>query len=178
MKEAFQIPHIDEVRIHIKAKRPEWPDKFIDYYADRFWMHYQSNGWLVSGKAKMKDWKAAFASQWQVLKYQEDKEMLAKTPIKKEIPKIAQPGNENVLDVDIVLNNYKKHPAYITKQQLASCWQWIKTNGFMNLTEEEKEIALKKYQEDKLTGKAIAVQFIFDRMAMKLLTFSEMMANV
>ena len=31
--------------------------------AEKFYNHFQSNGWLVGGKSKMKDWKAA-ASNW------------------------------------------------------------------------------------------------------------------
>ena len=30
---------------------------------EKFYNHFQSNGWLVGGKSKMKDWKAA-ASNW------------------------------------------------------------------------------------------------------------------
>jgi len=31
--------------------------------AEQFFNHFESNGWLVGGKAKMKDWKAA-AKNW------------------------------------------------------------------------------------------------------------------
>ena len=31
--------------------------------AEQFYNHFESNGWLVGGKAKMKDWKAA-ARNW------------------------------------------------------------------------------------------------------------------
>lgn len=34
-----------------------------DIEAQKFYNHYQSNGWLVGGKSKMKDWKAA-ARNW------------------------------------------------------------------------------------------------------------------
>jgi hypothetical protein len=33
--------------------------------AEKFYNHFQSNGWLVGGKSKMKDWKAA-ASNWMI----------------------------------------------------------------------------------------------------------------
>lgn len=33
--------------------------------AEKFYNHFQSNGWLVGGKAKMKDWKAA-ARNWML----------------------------------------------------------------------------------------------------------------
>lgn len=180
MKEAFQIPHIDEVRIHIKARHPEWPDKFIEYYAERFWNFYQSNGWKVSGKAAMKDWKAAFASQWNALKFSEDKETLIKMGgEKKERPKqLTQVHNKTVEWLDLVLLEYKTHPAHIEKERLASCYDWMKEQGLMKLTDEQKGIALGKYKQDKMIGKAIAVQFVFDKMANNLLTFSEVMQHV
>ncbi len=33
--------------------------------AEKFYNHFQSNGWLVGGKSKMKDWKAA-ARNWML----------------------------------------------------------------------------------------------------------------
>jgi hypothetical protein len=33
--------------------------------AEKFFNHFQSNGWLVGGKSKMKDWKAA-ARNWMM----------------------------------------------------------------------------------------------------------------
>ncbi|GHV11683.1 hypothetical protein AGMMS49938_02810 [Fibrobacterales bacterium] len=51
------IPHsFEEVRQYFVALgKPEQAAAFYD--------HFQSNGWLVSGKAKMKDWQAA-ARNW------------------------------------------------------------------------------------------------------------------
>ncbi|TRX01368.1 transcriptional regulator [Flavobacterium gawalongense] len=50
---------------------PKWNDVIAffqekntpDIEAEKFFNHFQSNGWLVGGKSKMKDWKAA-ASNW------------------------------------------------------------------------------------------------------------------
>ena len=50
---------------------PEWL-KVLEFFkeknateieAEKFYNHFQSNGWLVGGKSKMKDWKAA-ARNW------------------------------------------------------------------------------------------------------------------
>ncbi len=50
---------------------PDW-ENLLAYFqekkadpieAQKFYNHYQSNGWLVGGKSKMKDWKAA-ARNW------------------------------------------------------------------------------------------------------------------
>nr|WP_315160408.1 transcriptional regulator [uncultured Flavobacterium sp.] len=50
---------------------PEWQEvttffkekNATEIEAEKFFNHFQSNGWLVGGKSKMKDWKAA-ASNW------------------------------------------------------------------------------------------------------------------
>ena len=50
---------------------PEWlkvleffkEKKATEIEAEKFYNHFQSNGWLVGGKSKMKDWKAA-ARNW------------------------------------------------------------------------------------------------------------------
>jgi hypothetical protein len=50
---------------------PDWNDVLVffkeknnsEIEAEKFFNHFQSNGWLVGGKSKMKDWKAA-ARNW------------------------------------------------------------------------------------------------------------------
>jgi hypothetical protein len=50
---------------------PEWQEvttffkekNATEIEAEKFFNHFQSNGWLVGGKSKMKDWKAA-ARNW------------------------------------------------------------------------------------------------------------------
>ncbi|UFH36428.1 transcriptional regulator [Flavobacterium acetivorans] len=57
-----------------KDKIPPNPDELMAFFleknfpeteAQRFFNHFQSNGWLVGGKSKMKDWKAA-ARNWML----------------------------------------------------------------------------------------------------------------
>lgn len=60
---------------------PEWQNvleffiekKATETDAQKFFNHFQSNGWLVGGKSKMKDWKAA-ARNWllNAVKYQQN----------------------------------------------------------------------------------------------------------
>src|SRR5882724_11869750 len=87
MNKPFKIPLQSEVEKYIKEKKG-WADEFVRYYADRFYNFYMSNGWKVSGRAQMKDWKAAFNSQWQNLKFKEDTEMFNK---------LNKPGANHVL---------------------------------------------------------------------------------
>ena len=56
-KTAFSPPSIDEVKVfflELKSSQDQ---------AEQFHNHFESNGWLVGGKAKMKSWKAA-AQNW------------------------------------------------------------------------------------------------------------------
>ena len=53
----FKTPSISEVRLYF-AEKDAPPEE-----AEKFFNHYESNGWLVGGKAKMKNWQAA-ARNW------------------------------------------------------------------------------------------------------------------
>lgn len=49
----FIVPSIEEIKDFFKN----------DFEADKFFNYYEANGWLVGGKAKMKNWNAA-AKNW------------------------------------------------------------------------------------------------------------------
>jgi hypothetical protein len=51
----FVIPSIEEIKDFFKN----------DLEADKFFNYYEANGWLVGGKAKMKNWNAA-AKNWML----------------------------------------------------------------------------------------------------------------
>lgn len=53
----FKPPHISEIKMYFAEK--EAPSE----EAEKFFNHYESNGWLVGGKSKMKNWQAA-ARNW------------------------------------------------------------------------------------------------------------------
>ena len=56
-KEIFISPSFDAVVMFFKEKNK------TDLEAQKFFNHFESNGWLVGGKAKMKNWHAA-ARNW------------------------------------------------------------------------------------------------------------------
>ena len=58
-------PQIPPSEIHIKIYFNE--KGFPPIEAEKFFNYYESNGWLVGGKTKMKDWKAA-ARNWIINK--------------------------------------------------------------------------------------------------------------
>ena len=77
-KEIFLSPSLKEAILFFKEKNK------TDLEAEKFFNHYESNGWLVGGKSKMKNWQAA-ARNWMLNseKFQSQKKQLT-------------PGNLNV----------------------------------------------------------------------------------
>ena len=55
----FIKPTLEETQIYFLEK------KFPEVEAQRFFNYFESNGWLVGGRTKMKDWKAA-ARNWML----------------------------------------------------------------------------------------------------------------
>ncbi|MFT3919191.1 hypothetical protein [Cloacibacterium sp.] len=53
----FHPPHISEIQMYFAEKEASQEE------AEKFFNHYESNGWLVGGKSKMKNWQAA-ARNW------------------------------------------------------------------------------------------------------------------
>ena len=49
----FNKPHIFEIQMYFAEKEASQEE------AEKFFNHYESNGWLVGGKSKMKNWQAA-----------------------------------------------------------------------------------------------------------------------
>jgi hypothetical protein len=58
-KESFEIipPKLDDVKTYFSSLETD------ENEAERFFNHFQSNGWLVGGKSKMKNWQAS-AKNW------------------------------------------------------------------------------------------------------------------
>jgi len=53
----FHPPHLSEIQMYFAEKDAPAEE------ADKFFNHYESNGWLVGGKSKMRNWRAA-ARNW------------------------------------------------------------------------------------------------------------------
>ena len=56
-EKSFSIPSVEEVRAYFDL------EQYPTLEAEKFHNYFSSNGWLVGGKTKMKDWKAA-ARNW------------------------------------------------------------------------------------------------------------------
>ena len=57
----FSKPTINEISIYLSEKYPSANKNAINTFAEKFWNHYENNGWKV-GKNKMKNWIYAFSS--------------------------------------------------------------------------------------------------------------------
>ena len=73
MKNAFKKPTLEEVQRFFTIK-----ECYVQKEPEKFWLHYESNGWYV-GKSKMRSWRAA-ASGWILRMEQFQKDLPA--PIK------------------------------------------------------------------------------------------------
>lgn len=58
-KEKFVAPTLELIKEYFKFQN------FTEFEAERFFNYYSSIGWLIGGKAKMKDWQAA-ARNWML----------------------------------------------------------------------------------------------------------------
>lgn len=70
----FTIPDLQEVKSYFLEKE----NTIIE--AEKFYNYFESNGWLVGGKTKMKDWKAA-ARNWIMRSKEFQKEKQPTNPL-------------------------------------------------------------------------------------------------
>lgn len=156
----FKIPLQSEVEVYIKEKK-QWPESFLRYYSERFWNHYQASGWKLSSGNAMKDWRAAFNSNWQTLKFKEDIEFLTRCMSKD--PMTPQ-GTKEIAYLNDCLNNHRKSWDKITESQYAFIYDFMKEKKMIKMTQAEKDNAKQFCNGDIVKGKALAVKMIFDRM--------------
>jgi len=62
----FQKPSIDEIFDYLRTKYPDGSFDGTKVFSEKFWSHYENNGWKV-GKNKMKNWKLAITSWSETL---------------------------------------------------------------------------------------------------------------
>ena len=64
----FIVPSLEEVADHFLEKMPHATSEDALNFADVFISHYTNTSWKY-GKNKMKDWKAAMRSAWDLTKF-------------------------------------------------------------------------------------------------------------
>lgn len=174
----FVIPLQTQVEEYMK-ERKWFPESFCQYYANRFWNHYQASGWKLSSGNAMKDWKAAVNSTWHTLKFKEDIDYLQKCLKENGKMSVGQAltGNEiqDTLNyLDEVLNQYKRRFETVTTERLSGCYDWLKAQGLMKLSPEEIRPIKEAYSDDPLKGKAACVSTLFQKMINNGITFNSL----
>lgn len=156
----FKIPLQAEVQKYIQEKKG-WPEQFCRHYAEKFWSFYQSNGWKVSGRAAMKDWKAAFNSNWQNLKFKEDIDFLNKCMAKEPMT----PSESKTINyLNDVLKDHAKYWHEIPDERYATIYDYMKERKMIRMSADEKTKARETCNGNIVKGKSLAIKMIFDRM--------------
>lgn len=160
----FKVPLRSEVEKYIKDKT-NWPDQFCNYYSEKFWDFYNSQGWKLSNGNQMKDWRSAFNANWQKPKYPEDIKML-KDLIEKHSP------IKFVDYIDKILIAYSRG-LKPDRESALKIYDWLKEHGMAKLSKEEIADIKTKCGEDITASRLWSVKYIFDKMVSNNLTFSQ-----
>jgi hypothetical protein len=157
----FRIPLIEEVLLYMKEKKG-WPDKFCQYYAEKFWNNYEASGWKLSNGNKMKSWQAAFNAQWQIPRFQNDIDFLKKCMEEKKpgiVKTIGAQGHLNEL-----LNQYRQNFESIPDEKFIRVYDYLKAHSLIQLSADEKKFIKAAYGDNVEKGKAACVKTMFNNM--------------
>lgn len=151
----MKIPLTTEIETYMRERKPEWPDGFVRYYSERFFNHYQAQGWKLSNGNAMKDWKAAFNSNWQFLKFKEDVDYLEKEKggaVKKMSPlallddRLRSASGEAGLELlDELLTSYKHRRENVSEDSLYASYGLMNKYNFIDML-------VTKTQQDFIMG--------------------------
>jgi hypothetical protein len=163
----MKIPLQTEVAKFMEEKMG-WPSEFCLHYANKFWNYYQAQGWKLSNGNAMKDWKAAFSSQWQNPKFQEDIDKL--NSCKKQIKHMDMAAAVRYFDG--ILTAYKAG-LKPDKESAFQMYDYLKNMGIMKLTKDEIEQCRLKAGNNNDVAKLWALRFFLDKMVQRGLTFKD-----
>lgn len=160
----FKVPLRTEVAKYIEDKM-KWPQEFCLFYADKFWDHYNSQGWKLANGNQMKDWRSAFNSNWQNPRFEADQKYLVECKKKADPMRIVE-------YLDTILRAYGRD-LKPDRESAIKIYDWLKQNGLAKLSKEEIEWIKDKCGDDIIASKLWSVKFIFDKMVKNNLTFSD-----
>lgn len=175
LKKRMIKPTIKEVEDYILVKKPDWPLLFIEYYAAKFWNHYEASGWKLSGGNLVKNWQACFNSNWQEVKYdsvQLLQKYTAQQVTAKKIVIEKRNGEFTPEYMNEVLVDYKKNYSTISSETLSAYYFWMKARGFIKITPDEVVKIKELYSDKRIEGMAACVRISFDKMINYCITFT------
>jgi hypothetical protein len=155
----FKIPLQTEIAAFLGTKKPEWPEKFCLWYADKIWLFYDQKGWMV-GKNKMQNWKSAVSLHFLTLSDSNQAE-LNKYKVIKIRPEIV--SNSTIEGIELLYQQYVAHPTHIMEGILAGAYDTMKEQGLIKLTPEQKKICISL---GPTKGRAQAVRYTFENRAL------------
>lgn len=169
MEEYDYVPHPSKkMTIPLQAtvasfmkEKMGWSDEFCKYYADKFWNYYQAQGWKLANGNAMKDWRAAFCSQWKTPKQPEDKAFLEECK-RKESEKERESTPEQYLNKCLDLHKEGKYKP--TSVEVLDIYDWLKSRRLMSLFAHEVEYIVAQSGNSKTKSRMLAVRVLFDRM--------------
>jgi len=162
MAKLFVIPSVQEVLDFIIYKQPSWPGSFSQWYAEKFWNHYQSSGWRLSSNVLMKDWKAAFCSNWKELKW-EAKEKLAECQKTEFVRGEVDP--KNPMGIETIFNDFKS--GHYDWHTLALCYKQLRASGALRLSPSEINKLVADAGNNKEYGRYLSVKLYFTKLINK-----------
>lgn len=173
----FKIPLETEVRAYMAERKPDWPKMFINYYAEKFYNYYMANGW-VQGKGKpLKSWQAAFISNWQNLKWEEDMKELNKYVIKENGTPSKEPKSNVWQRLDQLGLQCMKDSESIDKATYFKVYEWLKERGLIQLDKYQEQLRdeiTSRLENKEQQEKILTVKMVFQNISGKGKTFVEL----
>lgn len=128
----FSVPLQSEISSFLKSKRPEFPNEFCDWYADKIWLFYDQKGWMI-GKNKMQKWKSAVSLHFLDLNDQNQAEL-------NKYKVIPLKHNRAVLTgIEEIYEKYITHPTQVENGVLAALYDEMKEKGLITVNSLSKE---------------------------------------
>lgn len=170
----FIPPELNEVELYVFEKKPEWPKSFAEYYAAKFWNHYEASGWRLSSGNPVKKWQACFNSQWQTLKFKEDFDYLAKCVQNEKVVAEDAKKTEFIIgersgditkdEMNNLLIYFRKNSEKVSIEKLSEYYEWMKANQYLRLTKDDVRIITDTYGNNKTKCRGAAVSMSLNKM--------------
>lgn len=162
----FKPPIQAEITEYVIEKKPDWPMEFNTYYAEKFFNHYQAQGWRLANNVPMKDWKAAFNANWQTLKFKEDIDLLAKLQ-SKAVEQAIKSNNDPISYINNLIDKHERGEKLTKIDQLIKIYDWLKSQGLMRLPKDIIHKIIVESGNNKDYGKCASVHEYFNIMINK-----------
>ena len=172
----FTIPTVIDIVEFIASRNLGWPQSFIEYYAERFWNHYTAQGWVLSNGVRMKNWQAAFNSNWRELKYEDDRKKLAEMKVRQmDTRPITNSTDQTPAYIDTLLDDFKDGKP--DRQLMAGVYKWLWSNGYMQFTAKEVEGLVRDAGNERWYGRFLSVRLFFKKLIEQNITFHDFISS-